>query len=111
MQFIGFFGLSLYLALSGEFGRLVNGQYWQAWGWALLATLLNTASYLALYRAFEIGLLVIVSPLVSSYAAVTVGLSVLSGEQLTLSHGVGVGIVLIGVRLAVTPPGQLRRIN
>jgi drug/metabolite transporter (DMT)-like permease len=108
MQFIGFFGLSLYLALSGEFGRLVNGQYWQAWGWALLATLLNTASYLALYRAFEIGLLVVVSPLVSSYAAVTVVLSVLSGEKLTLSHGIGIGTVLIGVLLAVTPPGQLR---
>src|SRR5260370_29129987 len=111
MQFIGFFGLSLYLALSGEFGRVVSGEYGQGGGGALLASLLNTVSYLALYRAFEIGLLVIVPPLVSSYAAVTVVLSVLSGEKLTLSYGVGIGIVLIGVLLAVPPPGQLRSIK
>lgn len=103
MQFIGLAALSLYLAATGEFGRLTATIYWQAWAWALVAALLNTVSYLALYRALEVGLLAIVSPIVSGYAAVTFVLAVLSGEMLSLSHEIGIGTVLIGVVLAAIP--------
>jgi drug/metabolite transporter (DMT)-like permease len=106
MQFIGLASLSLYLASTGEFGRLTARMYLQAWAWALVAALLNTISYLALYRALEVGLLAIVSPIVSGYAAVTVVLAVLSGERLSLSHEIGIGTVLIGVVLTTIPHGQ-----
>src|SRR5258708_9874472 len=102
MQFIGFFGLSLYLAITGEFGRLTESIYLAAWLWAGGAALLNVVSYLALYRAFEVGVLAVVSPIASSYAAVTVILSVMSGEVLSQKHVFGIGAVLIGLILAAT---------
>ena len=102
MQFVGCAGLSLYLAVSGEFERLAARAGWQPWVWAVLAATLNIASSLALYRAFEIGVLTIISPIAASYAALTVVFSVLSGEVIGQLRTIGIGIALVGVALAAT---------
>ena len=100
VQVVGFFALSLFLLAIGAWARINFIRDWQAWGWTVVVALLDTASYFALYRAFETGLLMVVSPVVSAYAAVTVALSVLSGERLTVSSCLGIAAILIGVILA-----------
>ena len=111
MQIVGFVGLSLYLLLSGELDSLLSHAGWQPWAWAVLAALLNIASSLALYRAFEIGVLTIVSPIAASYAALTALLALLSGEVISQQRVVGIVIVLLGVVLAaaaLTPPAKVQ---
>jgi drug/metabolite transporter (DMT)-like permease len=110
MQVVGFVGLGVYLLVSGEFGRLFAHAGWQPWAWAVVAALLNIFGSLALYRAFEVGVLTVVSPITASYAALTALLSVLSGEVLSGQRGVGIAVVLIGVILAAAAlPSQAQR--
>ena len=109
MQIIGVVGLSLYLLISGEFGRLFAHAGWQPWAWAALAALLNIFSSLALYRAFEVGVLTVVSPIAASYAALTALLALLSGEVISQQRIAGIAGVMIGVVLAtaaLTPPSK-----
>jgi drug/metabolite transporter (DMT)-like permease len=102
MQFFGLTILSIYLALTGDFGRLSQEVFWQAWAWALLAAFLNVFSSLALYRAFEVGVLTIVSPIAASSAALAVVFALLSGETVSMAHGIGIIAALVGVALAAT---------
>jgi len=102
MQFIGLVGLSAYLTASGEFARLYNQTSWQPWAWALLTTVIEIISALALYRAFEVGIISVVSPIGASYAALTTVLAILSGESLSQTRGIGIVAALIGVVLAST---------
>lgn len=102
MQFFGLIGLSMYLAFAGDFGRLAQEVYWQAWAWALLAALLNVVSSLALYRAFEVGILTIISPIAASSAVLAVVFALMSGETVSLPHGIGIITALFGVALAAT---------
>ena len=103
MQFFGVLILSLYVVLSGTWHRLLLTVGWQTWLWTFIAIALNIVSSLALYRAFEVGVLTIVSPIAASYAAVTVILAVLAGEVISQIHGIGITASLIGVVLAATP--------
>ncbi len=103
MQSFGFVGLSLYLLLSNSWQHLLTHISWQTWLWTLIAILLNIVSSLALYRAFEVGVLTIVSPIAASYAALTVLLAVIAGEVISQVHGFGIATSLIGVVLAATP--------
>jgi drug/metabolite transporter (DMT)-like permease len=103
IQFIGILGLGIYLLSTGELQHTLMSTSWQPWVWALLSILLNIISSLSLYRAFEVGTLTIVSPIASSYAAVTIILSLLSGESLTLTHDLGIVLVLIGIIVVTTP--------
>ncbi len=102
MQFIGLFSLSVYLLATGQLPRLLETAGWQPWAWCVLVALLNVAGSLALYRAFETGVLMIVSPIAASYAALTVTLSLLSGETLSRLRGIGIGLALIGAVFAAT---------
>ncbi|GAC1424347.1 MAG: DMT family transporter [Ktedonobacteraceae bacterium] len=102
MQFFGVVLLSLLVALTGTWHLLLTIG-WQTWLWTLIAIALNIVSSLALYRAFEVGVLTIVSPIAASYAAITVLLAVLAGEVISQVHGVGIAASLVGVVLAATP--------
>ncbi len=102
IQFIGLVCLGIYLLATGELLRVVAMTSWQPWLWALLASLLNIGSSFALYRAFEVGSLTLVSPIAASYAAVTIVLAFLSGEALTQSRDIGIGLVLFGIIVAST---------
>ena len=96
MQFTGLVGLSIYLLVTGQLVRLIMSNSWQVWAWCVLVALLSTISSLALYRSFEIGVLMVVSPITGSYAIVTVVLSFLSGEHISQLHTIGIATVLLG---------------
>jgi len=102
IQFIGLFSLGIYLLGTGELQHVASVTSWQPWLWAVLAALLNIASTLALYRAFEVGSLMLVSPIAASYAAVTIILAFLSGEVLTQTHDAGIALVLLGIIVVST---------
>ncbi|HXX77114.1 MAG TPA: EamA family transporter, partial [Ktedonobacteraceae bacterium] len=79
MQFIGLASLSVFLVVSGQFAHQIAQISWQWWLLAIITALLNVISALALYRAFEIGVLAVVSPIAASSTALTVVLAILSG--------------------------------
>ncbi|HYX48369.1 MAG TPA: EamA family transporter, partial [Ktedonobacteraceae bacterium] len=102
MQFIGLACLSIYLVASGELARQLAHINWQWWFLAFITALLNVISALALYRAFEIGVLAVVSPIAASSTALTVVLAIISGEMISRARGIGITAALIGVALAAT---------
>lgn len=100
MQFVGLGALGAYLILTGELVRLLPAVELEAWLLALLVAILIMFASLALYRGFEIGMITVVSPIAAAYAAITVILSVLSGEVLSPSNIAGIAAALGGVVLA-----------
>ena len=63
---------------------------------------------LALYHSFELGTMSIVGPVSSSYPALTVALSFLSGERIHAVRAIGLAVTLLGVILAATSFSQSR---
>ena len=111
MQLFGLVGLSILLVGSGYFNHsLVQVGIWP-WLWGLAAAALNVGSSLALYQALKIGVVSIMSPVVASYAVVTVILSFLSGESISQIHAIGMGVVLTGIVCAVIVIPRLSRIS
>jgi drug/metabolite transporter (DMT)-like permease len=110
LQLVGFTALSLGMIAAGGFGFLSRVHAWQPWAWAVLTGVMNAALSLMLYHSFEIGVLAVVAPIASSYSVLTVGLSLLSGERLSVIRGVGIVAAIVGVALAATSsvpsPGQ-----
>lgn len=99
MQSWGLLFITILLAFSRDWGHLFDGSGWQPWAWGFLAGAITTLAMLALYRAFEIGKLALVGPVSASYPALTVILSLLSGERLSLHRAVGIVAALLGVIL------------
>src|SRR5216684_902568 len=97
MQLAGFFLLSSLLPALGGWGHLADGSGWQPWAWGFLAGCFNALSGLALYRAFEIGKMAVVAPLSASYPALTLVLSWMTGERLTIVRIAGIICTLAGV--------------
>ena len=107
MQFFGFLALSVYLKSTGGFSRGI-APGWQPWAMAVAAGLLNMLASLALYHSFEHGTLSIVGPVSSSYPALTVALSFLSGERIHAVRAAGLAVTLLGVILAATSFAQAK---
>jgi drug/metabolite transporter (DMT)-like permease len=99
MQFIGFILLTMALPWLGGWGHLADGSGWQPWAWGVLAGCVNAVSTLGLYRSFEIGKMAVVAPLSASYPALTVTLSLLSGERLSAARATGIVCTMLGVLL------------
>jgi drug/metabolite transporter (DMT)-like permease len=97
MQLIGFLLLSSVLPWLGGWGHLADGSGWQPWAWGVLAGFLNAVSGLALYRAFEIGKMSVVAPLSASYPALTLLLSWMTGDRLSVVRIAGIFCTLVGV--------------
>ena len=97
MQALGFLLLTAFLYELGGWGHLFDGSGWQPWAWGLLAGVLNALSTLSLYHSFEIGRLAVVAPISASYPALTLLLSLASGERLTAPRAAGVILTLMGV--------------
>jgi drug/metabolite transporter (DMT)-like permease len=100
MQLIGFIALSAYLKFTGAFSHVPSG--WHPWMLAVAAGLMNVTASLAFYYSFQIGTMSIVAPVSSSYPALTVALSILSGERIAPVHAAGFAVTLVGVVLAAT---------
>jgi drug/metabolite transporter (DMT)-like permease len=99
MQFTGLILLTIFIPYVGGWGHLLAGSGWHPWAWGALAGVFNGVASLALYRSFEFGKLAVVAPLSASYPALTVVLSLFSGEHLTTLRAAGVALVLAGVIL------------
>jgi drug/metabolite transporter (DMT)-like permease len=97
MQAMGFVLLTLALPHIGGWGHLFDGSGWQPWAWGVLAGSVNVFSTLCLYRSFEIGKLAVVAPISASYPALTMALSILTGERLTMLRLEGIVLILVGV--------------
>jgi drug/metabolite transporter (DMT)-like permease len=101
MQLTGFLLLTIFLRWIGGWGHLLDGSGWQPWGWGALVGLLNGIATLALYRSFELGKMAVVAPISSSYPALTMVLSWMSGERLTLLRLAGIAFALAGIVVVV----------
>ncbi|GAC1701500.1 MAG: hypothetical protein NVS9B4_04880 [Candidatus Acidiferrum sp.] len=99
MQIAGFLLLSACLPWLGGWGHLAGGAGWHPWAWGILAGCINGVSTLALYRSFEVGKMAVVAPLSASYPALTVMLSLLTGERLGAARGIGIACTMLGVIL------------
>jgi drug/metabolite transporter (DMT)-like permease len=97
MQATGLMLLSICLPWLGGWGHLHDGSGWQPWAWGILAGCINALSTLTLYRSFEIGKMAVVAPLSASYPALTVILSLLSGERLTIARAAGIICTMFGI--------------
>src|ERR1700730_4569509 len=109
MQLAGLLLLTIFLPHVGGWGHLTDGSGWRPWAWGTLAGVVNGVSTLALYRSFEIGKMAVVAPLSASYPALTVLLSLLTGEHLTAIRIAGIVLTLAGAVLVVrgeTPPDE-----
>lgn len=104
-QFFGLAALTIYLVATGGLAAL-SAIGPAAWGWMALGCVLNVLASYSLFRAFEIGVLSLVSPIAASYGALTAGLAYLSGERLGWTKTLALGAVLVGVLLASTGPPQ-----
>jgi drug/metabolite transporter (DMT)-like permease len=99
MQGFGFLLLTIFLLHFHVWGHLFDGSGWQPWGWGMLAGVFNTFATLSLYRSFEIGKLSVVAPLSASSPVLTVLLSLLTGERLTMLRAIGIAATVLGVML------------
>lgn len=99
MQSIGFVLLTFFLFHFHGWGHLFDGSGGVPWAWGLLAGVINAFATITLYRSFEIGKLSIVAPLSAAYPALTVTLSILTGEQLTKMRLAGIIATILGVML------------
>lgn len=97
MQATGFLLLTIFLPWLGGWGHLTDGSGWQPWAWGFLVGCINACATLAFYRSFEIGKLAVVAPVSASYPALTLLISWLSGERLTLLRVAGIILTLLGV--------------
>jgi uncharacterized membrane protein len=102
VNFSGFLLLCVYFAGAGGWNGLrgASAGGWKPWAWGILAGLLNSGCSFAFYRAIESGVLSVVAPVSSSFPALTLILSLLSGESFHWRNGVGILAVLVGVILA-----------
>ncbi len=99
MQATGLVLLSICLPWLGGWGHLHDGSGWQPWAWGVFAGCINAFSTLTLYRSFEVGKMAVVAPLSASYPALTVILSLLSGERLTIARAAGIVCTMLGIVL------------
>jgi drug/metabolite transporter (DMT)-like permease len=97
MQFAGLVMLTATLRWVGGWGHLFDGSGWTPWAWGIGVGCLNAFSTLCLYRSFEIGKMSVVAPISASYPALTMALSFLTGERLTVLRLAGIVLILIGV--------------
>jgi drug/metabolite transporter (DMT)-like permease len=99
MQIFGGSVLTFYLWHTDAWTHLaVFG--WRPWIFAIVGALVNTVASLALFHAFEIGSMTVAAPVSSAYPAISVTLSLISGERLSVLHGSGVAVIFVGVILA-----------
>ena len=110
MQLIGLALLTIFLRWIGGWGHLFDGSGWQPWAWGAFAGALNAISTLSLYRSFEVGKLSVVAPLSASYPALTVGISVFTGEHLTAMRAAGIMLILVGVIVVVRGEAEPERV-
>jgi len=97
MQLTGLLLMTAAMHWLGGWGHLADGSGLRPWMWGILVGVLNTSSTLALYRSFEIGKMSVVAPISAGYPALTMVLSAMTGERLTVPRFAGVALIIVGV--------------
>lgn len=106
MQVLGVASLAAVLLLLGRWPTFELAQV----PWAFVLALVGTLSLAALYRAFALGPIAVVSPVVASYAALSVvGIVLFLGERLTAGQAAAIAATFVGVVVASTDVRELRR--
>lgn len=106
MQLIGSAAMAILLLGLGRWPLFA----WSQVPWAFALALIGTISLVLLYRAFALGPIAVVSPVVASYAALTViGIVIFLGERLTAGQSLAIGVTFIGVAIASTDIRELRQ--
>src|SRR5213593_3105474 len=101
-------GLAVYAVTLAALGRWPTFELQQV-PYGIALSVIGMVSLAALYRAFAIGPIAVVSPVVASYAALTVVLIVIFlGERLTSGQAVAIGVTFVGVAVASTDIRELR---
>ena len=102
-------GLAVYAVALAALGRWPTFELQQL-PYGLALSVVGMVSLAALYRAFALGPIAVVSPVVASYAALTVVLIVVFlGERLTSGQALAIGVTFVGVAVASTDIRELRR--
>lgn len=105
MQIIGLAAYAAVLAIIGRWPALS----WAQVPYALALAVVGVFSLAALYRAFALGPLAVVSPVVASYAALAIILIVVFlGERLSLGQTAAIVVTFIGVVVASSDIRELR---
>jgi drug/metabolite transporter (DMT)-like permease len=96
------FGLLTVLALTVLFGEWARAASISAEGWliGIVGGAVSVFATFSLFNAFERGVLMVVAPIAASYGAITVLLSLVSGETLSVARALGVVMSIVGVILA-----------
>ncbi len=102
MQAVGVGILTVWLVFDGELAREYSMHSWTLWVWVAISGFLSVVATLGFYRSLEIGTLSIVAPVCSVYPALTLLLSIYTGERVSKLHIFGIFVSLIGVVLAAT---------
>jgi uncharacterized membrane protein len=76
------------------------------WALAIIAGICHVTALLLTYRAFEIGTLALVSPIISGFAVVTALLALMTGERPPVPALAGTFLLIIGVVLATRAPSS-----
>jgi uncharacterized membrane protein len=106
MQTISLVGFAIVLALLGRWPAATP----EIVGYGAVLGLIGVVSAAALYRALALGPIAVVSPVVASYAALAVVLIVIFlGERLTGGQALAIAATFVGVVVASTDFGELRR--
>jgi drug/metabolite transporter (DMT)-like permease len=90
------------IANPGAFAASATAPWW-AWGASLLGSAIVLTGTLCLYRAITVGVVSIVAPISASYGAVTLILSVATGEVLGALAIGGLMITVLGVAFTSAP--------
>ncbi len=105
-QLSGFVIILAYLIVTGELVLRASALAWEWWLLGLLAAGFHTFGLLMTFRALEVGVLSVVTPIAGSSAAITVPLSLMSGERITVLNGIGMVLAVLGVALAARKPSD-----
>ena len=103
-QTTAFVLMSVWL-LANPSGFTVHAPAW-AWGASLIGSGIVLSGTLCLYRAITVGVVSIVAPISASYGAVTLILSVATGEVLRAVAIGGLMVTILGVAATSTPERQ-----
>jgi len=102
MEAIGVLAFTFWIVPKKEIPAAISNNPTSVWMWVAASAIISTVASLAFYRALEIGVLSVVSPVCSAYPVLTLALSVFAGEKLKGHQFAGIALAIIGVTLAST---------
>ncbi|WP_435654946.1 EamA family transporter [Brucella pituitosa] len=105
-QSVGFIFVSMFILMTPAIRIYTAEVGLSGWGYGATSVLLNLAGALGLLKAFSLGRVALIAPLVTGYAAITTTLDFFTGTPLAGLQLVGIIFCLIGAPLAAAKAGS-----